>query len=499
MYQIAEAVRPGLGGRGLADPAPAQAAPAKPAGPTNQAAPAKLAKLARPAVRWGETGTMLVVDALAAGSAAAGAAYVAGSPYWLFAGPAVAIAVTFALALAGLYRAKLQYSALDDLSRIVAVVAGASAVGGCVAWLIGADPHGAESALGAAALLAAVLLGRSATYRALRARRRRRPGRAAIVVGSGAVAIRLAEALRADSSYGIAPVGFIGPPTDPAVARAPVPVLAPATDLERAVARYKPLHLIVGFSGTPDADLIPALRRVRRRGVIVHVVPRLFELSAGRGAGGGVESIRGIPVVRLRPDTAQFRRWAIKRLLDLAGAAFGLVVLAPILLVCALAVRFESGRHSILFRQERVTRDGRPFTILKFRSLTPSSEAESQLKWNINHDARLGKVGKFLRFSSLDELPQLVNVLRGDMSLVGPRPERPFFVEEFQRQHAGYDDRHRVPAGLTGWSQIHGLRGDTSIEERVRFDNHYIEHWSLGLDLKIILRTVGAMLSIHRV
>jgi exopolysaccharide biosynthesis polyprenyl glycosylphosphotransferase len=235
---------------------------------------------------------------------------------------------------------------------------------------------------------------------------------------------------------------------------------------------------------------------VRRRGVIVHVVPRLFELSTSHKP---VETICGIPLVRLRPDTAQFRRWALKRLLDLVGAAFGLVVLAPILLACALAVRFESGRHSILFRQERVTRDGRPFTILKFRSLTPSSEAESQLKWNINHDARLGKVGKFLRFSSLDELPQLINVLRGDMSLVGPRPERPFFVEEFQRQYAGYDDRHRVPAGLTGWSQIHGLRGDTSIEERVRFDNHYIEYWSLGLDVKIILRTVGAMLSIHRV
>ena len=478
MYQIAEAVRPGLGGRGFDNLAPAQPA---------------VVKVARPAGRWGESGVLLAVDALAAAGTAAGAAYVAKSPYWPFVGAVVALAIVSALALAGTYRTKLQYSALDDLSRIVAALAGVGAVAGCVAWLTGADPHGADSALGATVLLVAVVLGRTATYRTLRRRRRRRPGRAALVVGSGDLALQLVDALRADASYGIAPVGFIGPPT---LERATVPVLAPAADLERAVARYKPLHLIVGFSGTPDADLVPALRRVRRRGVVVHVVPRLFELSTGRG---GNETIRGIPVVRLRPEPAQFRRWAIKRLMDIGGALFGLIVLAPILLVCALAVRFESGRHSILFRQERVTRDGKSFTILKFRSLTPSSEAESQLKWNINHDSRLGPVGRFLRFSSLDELPQLVNVLRGDMSLVGPRPERPFFVEEFQRQYTGYDDRHRVPAGLTGWSQIHGLRGDTSIAERVRFDNNYIEHWSLGLDVKIILRTVGAMLSIHRV
>jgi lipopolysaccharide/colanic/teichoic acid biosynthesis glycosyltransferase len=135
---------------------------------------------------------------------------------------------------------------------------------------------------------------------------------------------------------------------------------------------------------------------------------------------------------------------------------------------------------------------------MKFRSLTPSSDLESQVRWNINNDARVGRIGKLLRNSSLDELPQLLNVLRGDMSLVGPRPERPFFVEQFRRTYTGYGDRHRMPVGLTGWAQIHGLRGDTSIEERVRFDNYYIENWSLALDLKIMARTAGSMLSIHR-
>jgi lipopolysaccharide/colanic/teichoic acid biosynthesis glycosyltransferase len=218
----------------------------------------------------------------------------------------------------------------------------------------------------------------------------------------------------------------------------------------------------------------------------------LFELAVGRGR---TETVRGIALARLRPEPAQLRRWAVKRLIDVAGAVFGLIVLAPVFAVCALAVLVESRRHGVLFRQERITRDGEPFTIVKFRSLTPSSDIESQVKWNINTDARLGLIGKILRFSSLDELPQLVNVLRGDMSLVGPRPERPFFVEQFQRTYAGYADRHRVPAGITGWAQIHGLRGDTSIEERARWDNAYADTWSLWLDLKILLLTARQLLS----
>jgi exopolysaccharide biosynthesis polyprenyl glycosylphosphotransferase len=285
---------------------------------------------------------------------------------------------------------------------------------------------------------------------------------------------------------------MVGPPT---LGRPAVPVLAPLSQLERAVARYKPMHLLVAFPATPDADLVATLRRCRRYGVTVHVVPRLYELSAWRGT----DTVRCIPLVRLRGEAAMSRWWPLKRAVDICGALLGVIVLAPVLALCALAVRIESRRHGVLFRQERVGRDGKPFTILKFRSLTPTSELESQLKWNINHDARLGRIGRFLRFSSLDELPQLLNVLRGDMSLVGPRPERPFFVDRFAGQYPGYADRHRVPTGITGWAQIHGLRGDTSIEERVRFDNHYIEHWSPAMDVKIILRTVGAMLSVHRV
>jgi exopolysaccharide biosynthesis polyprenyl glycosylphosphotransferase len=474
VYEIAEAIRPEWKAGPLAA-APAKARP-------------ESVRAVRVVTRPGEGCVRLAVDAAAvvAVSLAVGSSPVAAL--------IVAAATTFALAVARLYRARLQFSVLDDLPRIAAAIAVVLTGGEWIAWSTGRAAHlAALPVLWAAAMLVAVVAGRVAVYRFLRHRRRRTPGRAAIVVGSGDLAVRLADALRADPTYGLAPVGFIGPPT---LTRTAVPVLAPADDLEKAVARYKPLHLIVAFPATADADLVPALRRCRRRGVTVHVVPRLFELSVGRAA---IEMVRGIPLARLRPEPAQLRRWAVKRLIDVCGAAIGLVLLAPVFAACALAVLFESGRHGVLFRQERVSRDGKPFTIMKFRSLTPSSELESQHKWNINNDARVGPVGRLLRLSSLDELPQLINVLRGDMSLVGPRPERPYFVEEFERTYAGYPDRHRVPAGITGWAQIHGLRGDTSIEERVRFDNHYIEHWSLGLDLKIIVRTVGAMLSIHRV
>jgi exopolysaccharide biosynthesis polyprenyl glycosylphosphotransferase len=447
--------------------------------------PATVRPVRAAAVGIGEGCALLALDM----SAVTLVSLAAGS-FWAVA--LVRAAVTaLALAIAGLHRSRLHFSVLDDLPRLVLAVA---AVVGGTALLMPATGRAllAVPLTWAAAMLAAVVSGRAVGYRLLRRHRRRSPGRATIVVGSGDLAVRLAEALREDRTYGLAPVGFVGPPT---LTQPNIPVLAPAADLERAVARYKPMHLIVAFPAIPDSDLVSSLRRCRRYGVTVHVVPRLFELAVGcRGA----ELVRGIPLARLRPEPAEMRRWLVKRLLDIVGATIGLILLAPIFAVCALAVLIESRHHGILFRQERISTDGRPFTILKFRSLTPSSEREAQVKWNIDSDARLGAIGKLLRFSSLDELPQLINVLRGDMSLVGPRPERPYFVEQFRRTYAGYLDRHRVPAGITGWAQIHGLRGDTSIEDRVRFDNHYIEHWSLGLDLKIILRTVGAMLAVNR-
>nr|WP_223182852.1 MULTISPECIES: sugar transferase [unclassified Streptomyces] len=186
------------------------------------------------------------------------------------------------------------------------------------------------------------------------------------------------------------------------------------------------------------------------------------------------------------------RGLAAKRALDLALVVPALAFALPVLLLCALSVRLSDG-PGVLFRQERVGQYGRHFTLLKFRTLRPSDETESATRWNVADDRRMSAAGRLLRKTSLDELPQLWNVLRGDMSLVGPRPERPYFVAQFSKVHTGYAARHRMPVGLTGLAQVHGLRGDTSIEDRCRFDNHYIDHWSLWQDVCILLRTAAGV------
>jgi lipopolysaccharide/colanic/teichoic acid biosynthesis glycosyltransferase len=161
------------------------------------------------------------------------------------------------------------------------------------------------------------------------------------------------------------------------------------------------------------------------------------------------------------------------------------------MILVALAVKVSSP-GPVLFRQRRVGQRGKDVEILKFRSMPVNDDSDHT--WSVDNDQRLGRVGRVLRRTSIDELPQLFNVLRGDMSIVGPRPERRVYVDAFGEQVRHYGDRHRVPVGLTGWAQIHRLRGDTSIEERARFDNFYIENWSLWTDLKIILRTVGQVI-----
>ncbi|MFD0328520.1 exopolysaccharide biosynthesis polyprenyl glycosylphosphotransferase [Streptacidiphilus monticola] len=254
--------------------------------------------------------------------------------------------------------------------------------------------------------------------------------------------------------------------------------------------------VILTPSGAGDADSTHVLRTAVRHECEVWLVPGLPEfgtLEYGNRRPDHGDHLWGLPCLRLGPGPMQRPSWAVKRGVDILVAASALLLLSPVLAACALAVRLEGG-PGVIFRQERVGLDGQVFTVLKFRSLRPVNEHESATKWNISNDHRLGPVGRFLRKSSLDELPQLWNILRGEMSLVGPRPERPYFAMQFAQDYPRYRDRHRVPVGLTGLAQVNGLRGDTSIEDRARFDNHYIESWSLWQDVKILLQTVVAVL-----
>jgi len=216
------------------------------------------------------------------------------------------------------------------------------------------------------------------------------------------------------------------------------------------------------------------------------VVPRLHHFNT---ATGRADHIGSIPVMRIKTPNLVGPGRRVKRAFDIAVSAFALLLMAPVLGLIALAVRSDG--PDVIFRQPRVGENGKVFDVLKFRSMRPVDEHESATNWSIANDDRVGPVGRFLRMTSLDEIPQLWNILRGDMSLVGPRPERPHFVEQFSAQYDRYAHRHRVKAGLTGLSQVSGLRGDTSIADRARYDNYYIENWSLWLDVKIILRTVS--------
>ncbi len=187
--------------------------------------------------------------------------------------------------------------------------------------------------------------------------------------------------------------------------------------------------------------------------------------------------------------------WFLKRLLETFVAGVALVLLSPVWLVIALAV-WSSSRGPVLFRQRRVGRGGRPFNLLKFRTMEVNTDSDTT--WSVDTDSRITPVGRFLRDTSLDELPQLLNVLGGQMALVGPRPERPYFVRQFGAEVPDYAARHRVRPGITGWAQVHGLRGDSSIPDRVRLDNDYIDNWSLRRDAVIVVRTVVEMAGFMR-
>jgi exopolysaccharide biosynthesis polyprenyl glycosylphosphotransferase len=393
--------------------------------------------------------------------------------------------------MAGLYRSRLNLSLLDDLPYIFAAsIVGFALKLALISLLPHVDPP-PRQVLHALVLLAAVLLVRQIAYTVVRtARCRGKVHHRTLIVGAGQVGVRLANTLRERPYYGLDPVGFVDcdPPTQHLLI--PTPVLGAYEQLGKVIRQQQIRDVIVAFGGANEDDLVDILRTCDRLDVEVFLVPRLFELH---NANRYTDEIWGIPLIRVRRAVFRSPWWKVKRLFDIVISGLALLFLSPLLAACALAVQYEGG-PGIIFRQQRVGLDGRPFDVLKFRSLKPVDETESQTNWNIKHDDRLGPVGKFLRASSLDELPQLWNILRGDMSLVGPRPERPHFVQQFSSHIPRYTARHRVPAGLTGWSQAHGLRGDTSIEDRARFDNYYIENWSPWLDIKILVMTVGQVL-----
>ena len=309
-----------------------------------------------------------------------------------------------------------------------------------------------------------------------------------LIVGAGVIALELARLMREHGEYGLEPIGFVdGPLKDTSL---PLPLLGSVDQLEGILRRFDVHRVVVAFGRVREADWISIMRTAVVNKVEIHIVPRFFDIGMA-STGTTTDQLWGIPLCRVRRSVLHSAAWRAKRVFDVALASLAIVLTAPLLALFALVVRCSSS-GPILFRQRRIGQDGREFELLKFRSMRMDHDGASSWAATEEHQTA---VGRWLRRTSLDELPQLWNVVRGDMSLVGPRPERPSFVARFSADIAGYRDRHRLAVGLTGWAQVHGLRGaDTSLAERARFDNFYIEGWSPWLDVVIILRTVGAVI-----
>ncbi len=294
-------------------------------------------------------------------------------------------------------------------------------------------------------------------------------------------ALRRAVSERPD--LGFALCGYVEERQDHALAD--VPLLGPLHELEAVILQHEIQELIVTLRPEAHDAVSGIVDLCDRHGVDCLVAPDLQSMIVG---GHNYDEIAGIPVIRVKGLRMRGLSAFVKRAADVVLSLLILLPALPLMAVIAAAIRLDS-RGPVFYMQKRVGLDGRVFWMFKFRSMRTNVEASSGPGWSSDKDSRVTRLGLILRKMSLDELPQIFNVLRGDMSLVGPRPERPYFVEQFEKDVPRYMQRHRVKAGMTGWAQVNGLRGDTSIEERVQYDLYYIENWSLGFDIKIIILT----------
>jgi exopolysaccharide biosynthesis polyprenyl glycosylphosphotransferase len=398
--------------------------------------------------------------------------------------PTFVAAVLLLSALKGSYRARITMSVARDVGSVVTCVAVP-----LVFLSFALDLHGQERSLlevGIAGACAMLFL-RACVYGAVRAVRRRGAfGERTLIVGAGQVAVHFAATLVEHPEYGLRPVGFLD---DLEEEELTPPLLGRVEELDTVLHEHTIDRVVLAFGVSRETALVDVLRACDNAVVDIHVLPRFFELGFG-GQGDDVDVVWGYPLLRLRRDAMRLSTRIAKRLFDICFAALMLVLCAPLYGALALAVKVTSP-GPVYFRQNRVGKQGKFVKVLKFRSMRVNNDSDTQ--WDVSTDARLTPIGNFIRKTSLDELPQLWNVVRGDMSLVGPRPERPYFVEQFEAAVPHYQDRHRVPVGLTGLAQVNGLRGDTSIDERAWFDNHYIDNWSMTHDLVILARTALAV------
>jgi len=308
-----------------------------------------------------------------------------------------------------------------------------------------------------------------------------------LIAGSGELGRLVADKILEHRELGYQIVGFVD---DKAagdhLGYRGLPLLGTIVEAADIVAREAIDHLYVALPPEQHVQMLRLIESTSRECVDVKVVPDLLQVIALRAR---LEDLDGVPVININDVPLQGFNSVVKRAIDIAMSSVALTVLALPFWLVAVLVKLTS-RGDVFYRQERMGLDGKPFMIYKFRSMYDGAEAETGPVWTIERDPRRTPVGKLLRRSNIDELPQLWNVLKGDMSIVGPRPERPLFVAQFKDKIPQYMLRHKVKAGITGWAQVNGWRGNTSIEKRIEYDLYYIENWSVRLDLKIMWLTL---------
>ena len=308
-----------------------------------------------------------------------------------------------------------------------------------------------------------------------------------LIAGSGELGRIVADKILEHRELGYRIVGFVDDrAAGDHLGYRGLPLLGTLDEAAEIAGREAIDHLYVALPPEQHVKMLELIDTTSREWVDVKVVPDLLQVIALRAR---LEDLDGVPVININDVPLQGLNSVVKRTLDIAISSLALAMLAAPLSLIALFVRLTS-RGPIFYRQERMGLDGKPFTIVKFRSMLDDAERDTGPVWASEDDPRVTQLGRFLRKSNLDELPQLWNVLRGDMSIVGPRPERPHFVEQFKHRIPQYMLRHKVKAGLTGWAQVNGWRGNTPLEKRIEYDLYYIENWSVSLDLKIMWLTV---------
>lgn len=306
-----------------------------------------------------------------------------------------------------------------------------------------------------------------------------------LVIGTGDVGRAVLQKIKQSPGLGYDVVGFINNSADAPRRLGGVFVLGNTKDISKVIEAHQVDEVIIAMPEASHQEILAIIANCERERVAIKVFPDVFQIMATEVS---IDDLNGLPLLSVRDVALRGWRLSIKRGVDIIVSSIFLVISSPVMFFVALLIKLDSP-GSVFYVQERMGLDGKPFGMVKFRSMRADAESDGDAGWTTPDDNRRTQLGETIRRFSIDELPQFVNVLLGDMSLVGPRPERPVFVDQFKQSIPRYMERHREKAGLTGWAQINGLRGDTSIIERTKYDLWYIENWSILLDLKILLRT----------